>query len=149
MTANLETQIKRAAEKAASEAKESFLKSISEMTLEDAKRIFEGSNTAATDYFKTHMSGALTERFTPIVESSLAEVGAVQAYGKMMGQYKTLPFVQDVKADLTTHAVAKVQEGLFHYIATEEVSIRSNPAAQTTDILKKCSPINQPGSKWI
>ena len=86
MTSDLETRIKRAAEKAAPETKEFFLKSISEMTLDDAKRIFEGSNTAATDYFKTHMSGALTERFTPTVESSLAEVGAVQAYGQMMGQ---------------------------------------------------------------
>ena len=137
LTADLETRINRAAEKAAPEAKEIFWNAISEMSLEDAKKILDGSDTAATDYFRQHMSAPLTTRFKPIVDSSLAEVGAVQAYDQMMGQYKSLPFVPDVKGDLTNHAVAKALDGLFHYLATEEAAIRANPAARTTDILKK------------
>ncbi len=137
LTADLETRLNRAAEKAAPEAKDVFWQSISEMTLDDAKNILNGNETAATDYFRSHMSAPLTERFTPIVDASLAEVGAVQAYDQMISQYKTLPFLPDVKADLTAHAVSKALDGLFHYIATEEAAIRANPAARTTDILKK------------
>ncbi len=137
LTADVETRINRAAEEAAPEAKEVFFQSISEMSLDDAKKILDGSDTAATDYFRQHMTAPLTERFTPIVNASLAEVGAVKAYDQMMGKYASLPFMPDVKSDLTTHAVSKALDGLFHYIATEEAAIRANPAARTTDILKK------------
>ncbi|NQV98653.1 MAG: DUF4197 domain-containing protein [Rhodospirillales bacterium] len=137
LTADLETRINRAAEKAAPAAKDVFWTSISEMTVDDAKRILDGSKTAATDYFRQHMSAPLTERFTPIIDASLAEVGAVKAYDQVMGQYKTLPFVPDVKSDLTRHAVARALDGLFHYLAIEEAAIRENPAARTTAILKK------------
>lgn len=137
LTADLETRLNRAAEKAAPEAKEVFWNSISEMTLDDAKKILDGGDTAATDYFRTRMSGPLTRRFTPIVDASLSEVGAVEAYDQMISQYKSLPFLPDVKADLTAHAVTKALDGLFYYIASEEAAIRADPAARTTDILKK------------
>jgi len=137
LTQDVETRINRAAEKAAPEAKEVFWQSIQAMTLDDAKRILDGPDDSATQYFKRTMSSPLTERFTPIVETSLAEVGAVQAYDTMISQYKTVPFVPDVKGDLTTYAVAKALDGLFHYMAKEEAAIRANPAARTTDILKK------------
>lgn len=137
LTADLETRLNRAAEKAAPEAKDVFWQSISEMTLDDAKKILDGHDTAATDYFRRHMTPLLVERFTPIINASLAEVGAVQAYDQVMGRYGALPFVPDVKADLTAYAVEKALEGLFYYIAREEAAIRSDPAARTTDILKK------------
>jgi hypothetical protein len=137
LTADLETRINRAAEKAAPEAKQVFWQAISDMSVEDAKQILEGSNTAATDYFRQRMSTPLSQRFTPIIDASLAEVGAVKAYDQVMGQYKSMPFVPDVKADLTSHAVNKALDGLFHYLAIEEAAIRANPAARTTDILKK------------
>jgi hypothetical protein len=55
----------------------------------------------------------------------------------MMGQYKTLPFMPDAKADLTDYVVGKGLDGIFHYVAKEEAAIRTNPAARTTDLLKK------------
>ncbi len=39
--------------------------------------------------------------------------------------------------NLTDFTVGKALDGLFHYMAIEEASIRSNPAARTTDLLKK------------
>jgi len=137
MTQDVETRINRAAEKAAPEAKDVFLQSIQAMTLDDAKGILDGPKDAATQYFKRTMSGTLTERFTPIIDSSLARVGAVQSFDKMISQYKSVPFVPDVKTDLTAYAVAKALDGLFHYMAVEEAAIRENPAARTTDLLKK------------
>jgi hypothetical protein len=55
----------------------------------------------------------------------------------MMGQYKSLPFMPDVKADLTEYVVGKAMDGLFHYVAEEEAAIRNNPAARSTALLQK------------
>ena len=54
-----------------------------------------------------------------------------------MTQYDTIPFVPDVKADLTGYVVQKALEGIFFYIAKEEAAIRNDPAARTTELLKK------------
>ena len=68
--------------------------------------------------------------------TALNQVGAVQAYDAVMGQYDTLPFLPDVKADLNRYVVEKGMEGIFHYLAIEEAAIRQNPVKRTTDILK-------------
>jgi hypothetical protein len=73
----------------------------------------------------------------PVVDETLAEVGAIQAYDSMMGQYGKLPFVPDAKADLTEYGLDKTLDGIFHYLAEEEKAIRENPAMRSTEILKK------------
>ena len=73
----------------------------------------------------------------PIVENALAQVGAIASYNQELGQYKTLPFVPDVQANLTEHVVQKGMDGIFFYMGKEEASIRKNPAKQTTTLLKK------------
>jgi hypothetical protein len=83
------------------------------------------------------MSRPLAMEMRPIVDQSLAEVGAIQSYENMMGQYRSLPFVPDVKADLTTYVIEKGMEGLFYYIAREEAAIRQNPVKRTTALLQK------------
>ena len=137
MADDLETRLNRAAEAAAPEAKDLFFKAISDMSIDDAKGIYNGPQDAATQYFKGKMSAPLGEKMKPIVENSLSQVGAVQSYDKMMGQYKSIPLVPDVKADLTGHVIAKALDGIFLYVGKEEAAIRQNPAARTTDILKK------------
>jgi hypothetical protein len=134
---DLETRLNRAAETAAPEAKELFWQAIIDMTLEDVQRIYDGPDDAATEYFKSKMSRPLAERMVPIVEHSLLDVGAIRSYDQMMGQYRALPFVPDVKADLTAYVVEKAMDGIFHYVAEEEAAIRTNPAARTTDLLKR------------
>ncbi|MDH3792217.1 MAG: DUF4197 domain-containing protein [Rhodospirillales bacterium] len=134
---DLELKLNRGAEAAAPEAKALFLRAISEMTLDDAEKIYKGPDDAATQYFKDKMSPPLAERMTPVVDKSLSEVGAVRSYDEMMGRYEAIPFVPDVKADLTAYVVGKALDGIFFYIAKEEAAIRSDPAARTTDLLKK------------
>ncbi len=137
MADDLELRLNRGAEAAAPEAKAVFFKAMEKMTWEDVKGIYEGSDDAATRYFQRTMSPDLVKRFTPIVENSLSEVGAIRSYDDMMAQYKTLPFVPDVKSDLTAYTVEKALDGLFHYLAKEEAAIRNNPAKRTTDLLQK------------
>ncbi len=67
----------------------------------------------------------------------MSEVGAVRSYDTMMAKYKSIPFVPDIKADLTAHVVGLGISGIFHYIAKEEAAIRKDPAKRTTAILKR------------
>ena len=73
----------------------------------------------------------------PIVDRTLAEVGAVKTYERIMGRYRSLPFVPDVKADLTAYVVERGMDGIFYYVAREEAAIRQDPAKRTTDLLQR------------
>ncbi len=134
---DLELRLNRGAEAAAPEAKSLFLDAIGAMTLDDAKNILNGPEDAATQYFKGKMSAPLGARMEPIVDRSLSEVGAIAAYDKMMGQYEAIPFVPDVKADLTNYVVERALEGIFFYVAEEEAAIRRDPAKRTTELLQR------------
>ncbi|MEQ8193675.1 MAG: DUF4197 domain-containing protein [Rhodospirillales bacterium] len=137
MLADLETRLNRAAEVATPKARDLFVDAIAKMTVDDAKKIYNGPNDAATRYFQGKMSGPLADAMRPVIDQSLSEVGAIRAYDKVISQYKAIPFVPDAKANLTGHVVGKGIDGIFHYLAKEEAAIRQNPAARTTDLLKK------------
>lgn len=137
MADDLELRLNRAAEAATPKAKKLFFDSISSMTLDDVQKIYKGPKDSATQFFRGKMSDPLKGEFRPIVNSSLADVGAIDSYDKMMGQYKSLPFVPDVKADLVNHVLDKAIAGIFIYLGREEAAIRENPAKQTTALLKK------------
>ncbi|SFJ93387.1 Protein of unknown function [Desulfomicrobium apsheronum] len=134
---DLELKLNRAAEQATPKAKALFVDAISAMTIEDAQKILSGPEDSATQYFRKSMGPNLSREMKPIVDTTLADAGAVQAYDNMMGQYKALPFMPDVKANLSDYVVEKGMDGIFHYVAKEEAAIRTNPAARTTDLLKK------------
>lgn len=134
---DLELKLNRAAELATPKAKALFWQAITEMTFEDAKAIYKGPADAATRYFQRKLTPALSQEMAPIVDRSLSEAGAIQAYDRVMGRYQALPFVPDVKADLCRYVVEKGLDGIFHYLAREEAAIRSDPARHTTDLLKR------------
>lgn len=137
MADDLELRMNRAAEAAVPKAKSLFWNAIEQMTLDDAKRILDGPDNAATEYFRGKMSPPLARDMRPIVDNELSSVGAVQAYDRMMGQYKQIPFVPDAKADLTEHVLEKAIDGVFLYLGREEAAIRNNPAKRTTQLLQK------------
>lgn len=133
----VELKLNRAAEAAAPKTKELIWKAITQMSLKDAKQILNGPEDAATQYFKKVASADLAATVRPVVDRSLNEVGAITAYDNLMGQYKALPFVPDVKANLTDHAVKLTLQGLFFYLAREEAAIRKDPAKRTTELLAR------------
>jgi enolase len=126
----------RAAEKAAPKAKAVFISAIQEMTFEDAKKILNGGDTAATDFFKEKTSANLYESFKPIISSSMDEVGVTRSYKEMMGRYTMLPFTKAESVDLDHHVTNKALDGLFFMVGQEEKKIRTDPAARVTDLLK-------------
>lgn len=143
---DLELRLNRAAETATPKAKQLFIESIQSMSLEDVRRIYEGPDDAATRYFQNRMSASLAREMTPIVEEVLAEVGAIRAYENAMGRYESIPFLPDVKADLTAYVVDQGMEGIFYYLAREEAAIRRNPVKRTTELLEKVFGAEAAGS---
>ncbi|MBT3358533.1 MAG: DUF4197 domain-containing protein [Rhodospirillales bacterium] len=134
---DIELKLNRAAEAAAPKTKELIWKAITDMTIDDAKRIYDGPDDAATQYFKKVASADLSDVVRPVVDQSLADVGALNAYDSLTSQYNSLPFIPDLKGNLTDHAVDGALKGLFHYLASEEAAIRQNPAKRTTELLTR------------
>jgi len=133
----VETKLNRGAEAAMPRAKELIWKAITAMTLDDAQRLYKGADDAATQYFRQVSGDDLRADVRPVVDQALTDVGAISAYDQLMGQYAALPFVPDVKANLSEHAARLAVEGLFHYLAREEKQIRQDPAKRTTELLAR------------
>ena len=138
---DLERQINRGAEEAAPQARGIFLDAIRSMSIQDALGIVNGSNTAATEYFQNRTTGSLTSLFAPIMETALQRTGAIRTFDSLMVRLASIPLApqlgEDAKQDLLNHGVGKGLDGLFYYVAQEEMAIRQNPARRTTDILRK------------
>jgi hypothetical protein len=133
-----EQSINRAAEKAALQAKEILLSAIQNMSIDDATKVLNGSDNAATEYFKTQTSAQLTQLFKPTIQSSLNNAGSTKYYNDLSQKIAAVPIVgQQVNVDLPDYVTQQALEGLFAVIALEEKKIRENPAARTTELLKK------------
>ena len=134
---NLILSMNRAAEKAAPKAASYFADAIKQMTIDDARRILSGGDTAATEYFQSKTSSKLHDEFKPGVSESMKQVGVARAYNSMMGKVPSLPFVDKESTDLDHYVTTKALDGLFYMLGQEEQKIRTNPAARTTDLLRK------------
>ena len=130
--------LNRAAEAAAPQAKDIFLNAVKQLTLTDALTLVTSSNQdAATQLLRKNSATALAAALRPSIVQSLDQVGANAAYGKLIGRYNKMPLVTPASADLTDYVTQQTVNGLFVLLAQQEAKIRKNPAAQTTDILKR------------
>ncbi len=126
----------RAAEKAVPFAKKIFWDAIGEMTFDDARKILNGGDTAATDYFKSKTSTKLHTAFRPSVESVMNDVGVNRQYNELVGKYQSVPFAKSITFDVNQYVTEKAMDGLFYVVGQEEKKIRTNPTARVTDLLK-------------
>ena len=127
----------RAAERAAPAAKTIFIDAIVAMGFDDARRILEGNENAATRYFKDKTSDKLAAAFAPTVSSAMNEVGATRQYKALTGGIQSLPFGGVEAFDLDRYVVGKALDGLFVVVGEEERKIRTQPAARVTPLLKE------------
>jgi hypothetical protein len=126
----------RAAEKAAPQAASIFVDAIKGMTIEDAKKILNDGDTAATEFFKSKTHDKIYSAFKPIISSGMDEIGVTHSYKEMMGKYESLPFMSKESVDLDHYVTNKAMDGLFYMVGQEEKKIRTDPAARITDLLK-------------
>ncbi len=126
----------RAAEDAANGIGTIFWDAIKSMSIKDGLQILRGGDFAATDYLRSVTTKELTEKFRPVIETSLVKVDATKHWKDVFTVYNRFSANQ-VNTDLTAYVTERALSGLFLKISLEEQKIRKDPAAQVTDILKK------------
>jgi Protein of unknown function (DUF4197) len=136
---DLSLRMNRATEQAAPRALDIFVNAVTRMTFDDARAILTGPQDSATQYFRRVTSGELTGAFRPIVSSALSGAGAMKAFQALQGRISQNQLLCQLAGgfDLTDFTVGKALDGLFYYVASEERAIRNNPAARSTDLIRR------------
>ncbi len=137
-------QINRAAEDAAGYAKPIFIDAIKSMTLSDAIGLVKNGDTSATHFFRVKTTDKLIAAFLPVIKNSLDKLNATKYYGDVVNTYNNFPTTfKKLNPDLPGFVTARATDALFDLVSKEELNIRHNFAARTTDLLKKVF-----GAKW-
>ncbi|MBM3372588.1 MAG: DUF4197 domain-containing protein [Betaproteobacteria bacterium] len=127
----------RAAEAAAPEARQLLVEAVKKMSVQDAKAILTGGDTAATDYFRRTTQAQLTQRFLPIVKKATDRVGLAQQYNSLASQGASLGLVKAEDASIETYVTRKALDGLYLMIAEQEKNFRQNPVGASSEIVKR------------
>lgn len=133
----LVTSMNRAAEMAVSEATPVLVDAVKQMSIEDAKGILTGGDTAATEYFRKTTSEALTNKFLPIVQQATAKVQLAEQYNSLAGQGERLGLVKSEDASIDSYVTRKALDGLFMVIGEQERAMRKDPLGAATGLARK------------
>lgn len=134
-----ETTVNRAAEKAIPQTLDIIKRTVTEMTLEDARGILNGGDDAATTFLHKRAGGDLHQAILPIVAQATDQVGTTVAYKRLTDQAADSlgGLVGTASIDLDEYVTDKAMEGLFLKLAEEERRIRENPVARSTELLNQ------------
>lgn len=127
----------RAAEAAVPEARQLFVDSVKKMTVQDAKGILSGGDTAATEYFRRSTEEALRKRFLPVVKKATARVELAEKYNEYAQTAAAFGLVKKEDANLDGYVTQKALDGLFLVVAEEEKKIRKDPLGSASAIIRK------------
>jgi len=79
---------------------------------------------------------SLTNAFAPVVNQSLEKVDATKYWNTIFTRYNAITG-SNIETNLGAYVTAKALSGIFYQLAAEEKNIRQNPAARTSELLKK------------
>ena len=127
----------RAAEQAVTKAIPLLLTAIKNMSMQNAKGILSGGETAATEYFRRTTSDQLTQKLLPIVARATGRVGLAEKYNDSAGRAASLGVMDAKQAKIENYVMQKTLDGLFHMIAEQEKAIRANPMGAATGMAQK------------
>ncbi len=130
-------KINRGAEDAAKKAKPIFISAIKQMTFKDALNILMGADDSATQYLKSTTNDKLYTEFNPVIIESLDKFEARTYWEKGVNAYNRIPLVQKANPDLDDYVTQSALNGLFSMVAKEELNIRNNLVARTSDLLRR------------
>jgi hypothetical protein len=133
----LEVTMNKAAEAAVVEAKPVLVNAVKQMTVNDARQILTGGDTAATEYFRRTTSADLTARFLPIVQKYTAQLGLAQQYNQLAKPMASFGLIDSKQASLDGYVTQKALDGLFLMVGEEEKAIRRDPVGQSNALLQK------------
>jgi hypothetical protein len=135
-----ELTMNRAAEEAVKQAVPIFTEAIKGMSIGDGFAILKGKDDAATTYLKDKTTANLTAKFRPIVEAATKKVALTNYWTPLANGYNKASAFTGGKAlnpDLDAYVTERAIAGLFLLIAEEELKIRQDPLARTSDLLKR------------
>ena len=127
----------RAAEAAVPEAKALLVDSVKRMSVQDARGILTGGDTAATEYFRRTTESQLMKRFLPIVKQQTDRAGLSEQYNSLAGQGVQLGLIKQDQSTIESYVTRKALDGLYLMIAEQEKSFRQNPLGASSDIVKR------------
>jgi len=127
----------RAAEAAASSAKEIFADTIVAMSFEAAKKNSLRQRHRRHRIFQEQDLGPVGHRLPPLRRKTMSENSVSQQYEALAGELKSIPFIKNDELDINKYVLGKALDGLFYMLGEEEKKIRKNPAARTTELLKE------------
>jgi hypothetical protein len=131
------TSMNRGAEAAVPLAKNLLTKAVNGMTVNDAKGILTGGDTAVTQFFAEKTRAPLGVQFLPIVTQATAKVGLADKYNQVAGRASELGLVKKEDANIQQYVTGKTLDGLYFMISEEEKKIRQNPVGYGSAILTK------------
>lgn len=127
----------RAAETAVPLAKNMLVSAIQSMSVNDAKSILKGGDTAATEYFNSKTREPLTQQFLPVISQATSKAGMADKYKAVAGKASSLGLIKPQEASLETYVTGKALDGLFWMMGEEEKKIRKDPMGTGSDLLGK------------
>ena len=130
-------KINAGAEDAAKEAAPIFKNAIRQMTFTDATNILMGADNAATNFLHDKTYDQLYAKFKPVIINSLDKFQARKYWSDAVTKYNQIPLVNDVNPELDDYVTKQALEGLFAMVAKEELNIRNNVSARTSDLMRR------------
>lgn len=133
----LKVTMNRAAEAAVVEAKPILTNAVKQMSVQDAKGILTGGDTAATDYFRRTTSDQIAARFAPIVKKYTDSLGVSAQYNQIAGPAAQFGLIDARQSTVDGYVTQKAMDGLFLMVAEQERAIRRDPIGQSSKLLQK------------
>lgn len=125
------------AEAAVPRAKALLTRAVQNMSVEDAKGILAGGNTAVTDFFAAKTRMGLGTEFLPIVTQATQKLGLAAKYNQLAGKGAELGLVKKEDANIEQYVTNKALDALYLMIGEEEKKIRQNPIRYGSSLLTK------------
>ncbi|WCM89021.1 DUF4197 domain-containing protein [Acidovorax sp. NCPPB 3576] len=133
----LVTTMNRAAEQAVPMGRDLLVGAVQTMTVTDAKGILAGGATSVTGFFARKTRAPLGERFLPVVNRAIEQVGLTQQYNAFASKAAGFGLIRQEDADLSQYVTGKTLDGLYLMIGEEEKKIRQDPVGSGSAILRK------------
>jgi hypothetical protein len=145
---DFQATMNRAAEAGVAAAPSVVKGAIQSLTLEDLNELWKGEDDAITRFLEKRSRTQLAERTLPLISKATDSTGATRSYKQLYdalpqaggGLFSKLQSFTGIGAkdfDLDTYVNEHALDSLFMAMAAEEKSIRENPMARSTDLLKK------------
>ena len=131
------TAMNRGAEAAVPKAKALLTRAVQTMTVDDAKGILAGGNTAVTEFFAGKTRVPLGGEFLPIVTQATNKLGLAEKYNQLAGKGVELGLVKKEDANIQQYVTTKALDALYLMIGEEEKKIRQNPVSYGSSLLTK------------